>query len=211
MKRIFSDLDGTLIDSRKRLHTLFVSIVPEAAALTFENYWEWKYDGLKHAQILTEKFGYTGQAVGDFEFTWLAEIEKPEWLSLDTLWSSSVTSLRKLRNAGFEIIIVTTRRSKISALEQLKTINLIQETDLVIISEKRINKVQAIRNIFQSFSSEDFFVGDTEEDIQAARELGVSAVAVCSGFRSRSTLSSLSPDYLYNDFSGFADAITKSH
>lgn len=210
MKRIFSDLDGTLIDSRQRLYSLFTSIVPEAVSLSFDEYWKIKLMGLKHDQILAGKFNYTKAAVEHFEAQWMEKIENPVWLKIDKLFHFTIPSLRKLKSAGFQIIIVTTRRNKTTAQEQLRDLGLIEETDCIIISEKRMNKVQAVCHFFDNFSSDDIFVGDTEEDINAARDLAISAAGVCSGFRSREQLASLHPEHLCLDFGNFTEMLLSS-
>ena len=55
---IFFDLDGTLLDSRKRLYKLFQDLVLESN-LTIDEYWELKRNKINHKTILIEKFGYT--------------------------------------------------------------------------------------------------------------------------------------------------------
>ena len=44
---IFFDLDGTLIDSKLRLYSLFQKLVPESI-LTYDEYWKYKMNKISH-------------------------------------------------------------------------------------------------------------------------------------------------------------------
>lgn len=50
-------------------------------------------------------------------------------------------------------------------------------------------------------------IGDTPDDIQAARAIDAIAVAVCTGYVPRDQLSGSKPDYLLDDLSAFLDRV----
>ncbi len=50
-------------------------------------------------------------------------------------------------------------------------------------------------------------IGDTPDDIKAARAIGAIAVGVCTGYVPRDQLSDSKPDYLLDDLSAFLDRI----
>ena len=51
---LFFDLDGTLLNSRKRLYTLFQDLIPESK-LSIDEYWDLKRDKIDHKTILMER------------------------------------------------------------------------------------------------------------------------------------------------------------
>ncbi|MFN5879013.1 MAG: HAD hydrolase-like protein, partial [Flavobacteriales bacterium] len=107
---IFFDLDGTIIESRKRLYMLFQFLVA-SSDLTFDEYWELKRNGISHKSILTTQFNYTSEDYSAFESLWMNEIEKEEWLNLDEP-IMGVTDLLLSLTAEHRLHLVTARQSK---------------------------------------------------------------------------------------------------
>ena len=55
--KIFFDLDGTLINSKIRLYSLFQELVP-VSNFSFDEYWDFKQNKINHATILRKKFNF---------------------------------------------------------------------------------------------------------------------------------------------------------
>jgi phosphoglycolate phosphatase-like HAD superfamily hydrolase len=55
------------------------------------------------------------------------------------------------------------------------------------------------------------WVGDTEVDVAAARELGVRVCVLTCGLRTRDYLLTLFPDYIEANIHSFADEMSKNH
>lgn len=68
---IVFDLDGTLLDSRRRLYVLFQRLVP-GSLLSFDEYWSLKRNGTGHETILLERFGIESVELDGFLSRWLA-------------------------------------------------------------------------------------------------------------------------------------------
>ena len=81
--KIFFDLDGTLIDSKLRLYSLFQELVPQSV-LTFNEYWIFKQNKINHAEILREKFHFDESSISKFEHDWMELIETDSFLKYDT-------------------------------------------------------------------------------------------------------------------------------
>jgi phosphoglycolate phosphatase len=62
---LFLDLDGTLLDSKKRLYKLFDFLVPESD-LSYEDYWNLKRNAVGHVDILKDKFNYSDRSIEEF-------------------------------------------------------------------------------------------------------------------------------------------------
>lgn len=202
MDKIIFDLDGTLLDSRKRLHTLFKDLVPELN-LSFNEYWDIKMTGTSHKELINSKIG----ELSDFDYkvfheSWMHLIESPEYLAIDKPYSKSRVVLEALQNKGIKMFLCTARQ-KISGVEQqLEEYNLSSYfEDIYVTEQKKTKKELLINNINWGDS---FFVGDTSQDIQLAKSFGGVSIAVTSGFRSREYLSRFNPDYLIKNISQLA-------
>ena len=204
---IFCDLDGTLIDSKPRLFALFRNLVPEAAEFSFEQYWRWKLDGLKHDDILKNEFQYDENQMQHFIKSWFEKIETEKYLAFDKPFSFSIEGLSLLQGKGHQLYLVTTRRDRATAIRQLQQLELEKYFKQILITEKLGDKVAMVRELSVTLSPSDIFVGDTEEDIRSGKELGIRTASVLSGFRSEKELQKWAPDYLYHDFEEFVLSI----
>ena len=78
LPNLFLDLDGTLIDSRRRIYNLFQEMLPESQ-LSFDEYWKIKRSRVSQEKLLTERFCFDPEAVQRFKADWLAKIEEPDF------------------------------------------------------------------------------------------------------------------------------------
>ena len=199
MDKIIFDLDGTLLDSRKRLYRLFKHLVPELN-LSFKEYWDIKMRGTSHKELINakiEEFSEFNYEV--FHENWMQLIESPEYLSIDKPYSKSGVVLEVLQNKGIKMFLCTARQ-KISGVEQqLDEYNLSNYFEDIYVTEQKKTKVELLNNNENWRNS--YFVGDTSQDIQLAKSYGGVSIAVTSGFRCREYLSRFNPDYLINNIS----------
>lgn len=191
-KKIFFDLDGTLIDAGERLYSLFQFLVPQSK-LTYGEYWDLKRHKNTHAMILADRFGYDGSKIHDFEKRWLELIETKEYLDKDTVYPDVIETLEKLKRK-YALYLVTARQSVKNTVAELKRLNLFDLFDDVLITEHKSTKEDLIRQCVSQLSSDDIMVGDTGKDIQAGKALGVQTIAVSSGFLAAEVLREYEPD-----------------
>lgn len=197
MDKIIFDLDGTLLDSRKRLYTLFKHLVPELN-LSFSEYWDIKMRGANHKELINSKLGEPNEFNHlEFQENWMGLIESENYLALDIPYSESSIVLETLRNKGIKIFLCTARQSISGVVHQLQKFNLLNYFEDIYVTEQKKSKIDLLNNNINWGDS--FFVGDTSQDIQLAKSFGGVSIAVTSGFRSREYLSRFTPDYLIND------------
>ncbi|MFN5149620.1 MAG: HAD family hydrolase [Flavobacteriia bacterium] len=197
---IFFDLDGTIIESRKRLYMLFQFLVA-SSDLTFDEYWELKRNGISHKSILTTQFNYTSEDYSAFESLWMNEIEKEEWLNLDEP-IMGVTDLLLSLTAEHRLHLVTARQSKDMVYKQLANFGWNHIFENILVTEQKSDKHSLIlKNVLVSL--EDWLIGDTGKDIEAGKKLGINTAAVLSGFLNQEKLASYQPDLILTDVTLF--------
>ena len=192
MKRVFFDLDGTLIDAGDRLYSLFQFLVPQSK-LTCGEYWDLKRRKNTHAMILANRFGYDEREIRDFERRWLELIETEEYLSKDTVYSGVVEALNRLKRKNV-LYLATARQSVESTIAELKRLELFDFFNDVFVTEHKTTKEELIRRHVAPPSPDDVFVGDTGKDVQTGKALGMKTIAVSNGFLDPEILREYNPD-----------------
>lgn len=190
---IVFDLDGTLIDSSRRLYLLFQRLVPYSN-LGFEDYWSLKRDKVSNESILRGTFGFADFEVGEFVNQWMHLIESPEFLALDELIPGVKGRLEDLRHHA-DLHICTARQHRDVAVMQLDDLGLLSYFKSVMVTEQKITKQALIQGV-SGLSPHDWMIGDTGKDIQAGRDVGIRTCAVLGGFLSEKSLRPYRPDLI---------------
>lgn len=207
---IFFDLDGTLIDSRMRLYTLFCDLTGQTA-LDFANYWELKRSMHDQKWILTNILKYTETQVADFKKSWLENIETDTYLSFDELFPFTTVTLEQFKEMGVSLYIITARQNKPATLKQVFSMGLTDYfTDCYVASPPQTKSGEILQQGTR-LTKKDFLVGDTMEDVQAAKDLDIKSISVLSGFYNMASLLSSNPDYIAGDISQIKDYILSAN
>lgn len=197
MKIIF-DLDGTLICSKKRLYRLFIDLT-EAVNFEFKSYWNLKHQGKRNEDILRDQLGFSELEIENFLKNWMIKIETDYYLGMDTLIPNADKALENL-NKNHDLFICTARQSILQTLKQLKKLSILNYFEDIFVTEQKADKFHALLSSNVAFTRKDWFIGDTGHDIDAGKKIGVQTCAVLSGFMSRSSLISYTPDLIIEDF-----------
>ncbi len=194
-KNIYFDFDGTLIDCRTRLYNLFIELVPESN-FTFDEYWEIKRKRIDQKKLLMGTFNYSEEEVKKFKIKWLNKVEEKERLKSDTPFQFSKIILKDLHEK-YNLFVVTNRQSKQLVIEQIKSYCWSSFFQKILVTEQLQTKEELIKSNCQ-VSSEDYFIGDTGEDILTGKSLGIKTIAVASGFLNNEILKEYEPDIILN-------------
>ncbi|HZF62231.1 MAG TPA: HAD hydrolase-like protein [Desulfovibrio sp.] len=186
MQKYFFDFDGTLVDSKKRVYTLFRKIVlamrpgDENLIPDFNTYWYYKRNFMNQSMLLQFFMKFTSTEVQMFKNRWLDEIEEFELLKLDTPFEG-IKDVLELLSGNSDLILVSARQFSDRLIAQLNWLDWRKYFSLVLVTNQLRSKDSIIRDTVD-FSCDDFFFGDTGEDIDAAKSLGIRSIAVDTGF-----------------------------
>ena len=180
--RIAFDLDGTLLDSRKR-H----AIVMNRALLEFgldictDDLVDYKLLGHNNLEWLSSKGVHDtmAQSINNY---WIQHIEDESFLAYDVLYDGVYDYLMSM-SANNELFLITARNNKDSAMKEIKSLLLHQFFSEVIIVDSSKNTAQLKMEALKS-NNVEVLVGDTESDYFAAKDAGVAFYYTDRGFRS---------------------------
>jgi phosphoglycolate phosphatase len=193
---IFFDLDGTLVDAKKRMFQLFSELVPNHT-LSFDAYWAIKREGKSHEYILKDLFQYSEHDFLSFEQNWMQLIETPTLLKLDEPFEGVTEKLNELSGEN-QLFLVTNRQNSTLVYEQIEQFNWVPFFKKILVTEQKISKKDLILNFVQKklLSNKDWLVGDTAQDILTGKQLNVRTAAVLTGFLGEGKLQNYAPDII---------------
>ncbi|MFC2080834.1 HAD family hydrolase [Bacteroidota bacterium] len=208
--KFICDLDGTIIDSTNRIYTLFSNLI-HPKLIQYERFISDKRAGKSNDLILKTIFGYKTDHLSNFQKQWSELIESRVYIKYNVLFPFSIEALSILKSFG-EIYLVSNRQKKDVLLNELQQLGLWDFFSLVLATEHKKTKVELIieQNIINN-KADLYMIGDTGEDIIAAKDLGIKSVAVKSGHRNELCLRSYQPDYIFENLSSFTDFIKNNN
>ena len=209
---LFLDLDGTLLDDRRRHYETYAEVLgrPEFRGMPIpeKEYWERKIRGeatdqfLRDARLFPTKFR-------KFREVFEARLESPEMLAYDELKEGSATFLGKLYTKT-PIVLVTQRRQKNNLEAQLVGLGIRKYFVEVLFGGPSLprrpdrthrgkEKAKLIRARYKMPPTDSVLVGDSENDVYCAREMGWTVFLVEGGHRVRKLQMEADPDRLLPD------------
>ncbi len=191
--RVFFDLDGTLLDSSRRLYTLFMELAPESF-FSYEEYWDIKRKKTNQQDLLKKYFNYTNDRVLSFKETWHKRVEDPTLLEMDTPFEGVPAFLERIFHKK-KLYVVTARQHPERVETQLDKFGWKPYFVDILVTQQKQSKADLIREHL-SPESDDILVGDTGDDILCGKELGVRTVAVCSGNLNADSLKEYKPEQI---------------
>lgn len=202
------DFDGTIVDSKVRQYTLFSKLI-ETQKISFEDYWNIKRRKINQERMLTEYLNYTGAQILNFKRKWLSLIEDPDLLALDTLYPNAHQVLSKCSSIG-SVYLVTARQDQNLVLEQLESFGIKKYFKDVLVTKQIISKDSIVKKCIIT-SINDFFIGDTGEDINAGKSLAIKTIAITHGVLSYEALLPYGADHMAHDLNAVLDIFVKYH
>jgi len=201
---IILDLDGPILDGRRRHYQCYSDILVEQgfAPLPIDQYWEMKRNK-KDRRLQLAASGAEG--IYDlFLNSWIERIEQERYLAFDRLQPGVIQKLRKWKREAIRLALVTMRNNPATLHRQLESLGLLLLFDKVASvttsGETARDKAEAARSfVAVEKKVSTLWIGDTEVDIHAARILGVKVGVVSCGLRTVGYLATLDPDFIVFD------------
>lgn len=201
MRNIFFDLDGTLINSLKRMYILFSELVPNNN-FSYEKYWDIKKNGADQREVLTRYFNYQDEEIKKVHKKWLLMIENEKLLEIDQPYNDANFILKNLCKNN-NLYIVTARQSTEKVRKQIKKFDWDKYIIKILVTHQKDSKFNLITNNVKNIRSTDIMIGDTGEDVETGQKLGVKSYAVTTGNLNRKTLERYNPNAIYNNLMDF--------
>lgn len=205
--KLFFDLDGPILDVSERYFRVYCECLKNSphVPLSKEDYWCKKQQKISETDILNRDFNK------DSVNTYLAErkklIEDPVFLKYDKIWTDLLPTYECLFHK-IPAVLVTLRSNPENLHQQLLNLN-IDSWFYRILSHPNIDqsenrwkiKVELIQKsgLLHNISPENcLFIGDTETDIMAGKNLGMETAVVTFGIRTRDILLKYKPDLIFD-------------
>jgi beta-phosphoglucomutase-like phosphatase (HAD superfamily) len=212
---LFLDLDGTLLDDKTRHYATYVEVLAMADMrghpIPEKEYWGLRQEKktideiLRMSRLFPTKFKMFAERFD-------ARLESPEMLALDTVRPGTETALGKLYTKT-PIILVTQRRDALNLETQLVALGIKKYFVTVLAGApertKRVDpdarwkhKAKLVRDRYKILPTEAVYIGDTETDVKACRDLKFEVYLVENGHRTREQAIKADPDRLVPDLPG---------
>lgn len=184
---LYCDVDGTLLDSSAR-HTVLLRDLFREEGLAWPaaapDYLAYKADGHSTRAWLLEA-GLTEEQAADLATRWQARIETPPYLALDRAYPDAIPFLQAVRGQGNAVVLVSARQDADALRDTLERCGLLPlAEELLVVPPVHAADEKAAR-LRGRIAPGDVMVGDTEADLNAARQLELPCYLLDRGFRSR--------------------------
>lgn len=211
---LYIDLDGTMIDTRKRHYLVFMfvssSVKGADIPISLAEYWEKKREGFSDVNVLSQ----LGIEIHEADYIARKKklIELPFLLAEDHLFEFTVEALSELRCLA-QLVLVSQRTNQAHSLQQIRNLGIDRFFDKICLANCCSgNKHELILDdVITNADSRQILIGDTETDSAAAEALGIEYMLVYSGARNRLYLSRKCgrPDKIYDNLCHCLESLRK--
>ena len=186
MKKAILDLDGTLLNSKKRHELVLRDALKqyELEHLDISDYMCLKESGLSTKSYLIKVKNINKEKVELITNWWVEHIEDDYYLKNDIWYEDSREFVDFLHSNSYEIHILTSRKNKKSTTEMIKKFDRNNNIKLINI----VNPLKAIeekKNYINNMNKEDVYIGDSEVDYYANKEKEINLYLLNRGFRNK--------------------------
>jgi phosphoglycolate phosphatase-like HAD superfamily hydrolase len=211
MAALYLDLDGTLVDVKSRHYLAYAraAAAVDAEPVSQREYWARRRRGSSTMELAPANEDRRTA----FLETWLCQVEAAENLRLDTMIPGARRALTEL-GERYDLALVTLRRDWNSLMEQLSWLKLMDSFSAVYSRGKSgmcgSSKAYLIELATVELDQRSLVVGDSEEDVRAARQVGLGCVSVTTGVRGRRYLEAMKPDHLLASIAGLPRLLSRN-
>lgn len=199
---IIFDFDGPINDVSDRYFAVHRDVCDRLGLLcqlTKPEFWALK----RHQAPLRVLLECHGEShLDDYACLWLELIEHERYLALDRMQGRAAEVLNRIGKNN-QLVLLSLRTNLDAALRQIERYQIDTLFEHVCFlkhqNQPSSAKSEAVRRLYVSQQNIQFFVGDTEIDLMAAKKLNVKFIGVGSGIRSPKKLLELGADFVLPD------------
>jgi len=200
-KFVFFDLDGTLLNQKKRYFMIHQDLCKQVniPPLYENDYWDFKRNKLSEENILKRNKGEQ-TFINNYLSLRGTLLEDPYYLKYDQLFTGVIEMLETVSKKN-DLIMVTNRNNRANLLAQIERLTISHFFKKILNTytqeePRYLAKTNIIRKNISLVDSKTWFFGDSEMDMLAGKSLNSTTVGVSLGIRESELLVKLSPDYL---------------
>jgi phosphoglycolate phosphatase-like HAD superfamily hydrolase len=194
MRTVIFDFDGTVIDIESKYKYVFGAITG-LDILTQDFFWKSKQSGASTDEIL-KLIPEVVLSKDDFMHLWRSKIETQEALKLDILYPERLKVLEEV-SANANVYLCTARQDETNLNNELEMLGIRNFFSEVLVTKQIKSKFNVIQSFFEDnhmfLEEDDWFVGDTLEDISTGRNLGMQTCGVLSGLTPQDKFNVMTP------------------
>lgn len=181
--KIAFDLDGTLLDSRKRHEIVMKEVLKNhSVELDVSDLVSFKSYGNNNIEWLLSKNVSENEAK-EINKEWISLIENEEYLKNDVLYPDVIKVLKNLSKEN-DLFLITARNNKANVVSQIRNLGIAQYfKNIYVVSSSFGTAALKSEKLRENFIN--IFIGDTESDYEAALIADCKFEAVSYGFRNK--------------------------
>ncbi|WP_019501844.1 HAD family hydrolase [Pseudanabaena sp. PCC 6802] len=210
-KRLFTDFDGPIMDVSERYFQVYKFCLKQTklAGQTVTPLSKREFWALKRAQVNEKDIALKSGLVEPGQAEQFAQLRRStvhtdSYFKHDLIIEGAIAALEKAQDAGIELAVMTMRRER-ELLPVLHQYNLTRffpserrfylSNDYVKTGDTK-DKPKLMKRAIATLPKADrqWIVGDTEADIEAGKQHGVSTIGILSGIRNETQLRLQNPD-----------------
>lgn len=212
IKLIVYDLDGTLVDSMgdisSAIRGTFLEMgLPNVDETLFKESFGHGLRWLFERLLLGQPESIIEEAIFKFRHHYRLDISRQT-----TVYPGIKILLGELESKSVQQAVLTNKfeqgaKQLLKALELSRYFDMVAGPDTFDSHKPDPRGLKSVLSYYGVSPSEAVMVGDSENDILAAKGAGVPAIGVCYGYRDLATLAALSPDYLLQSVAELSEVL----
>ncbi|MCI9380435.1 MAG: HAD hydrolase-like protein [Dorea sp.] len=179
---IFCDLDGTLLEDKKRHYECYKDIIIQYGGnpISKDEYWNGKRHKIRCDDLL--KKSEFKESMELYRREWIQRIEQEKYLSFQILKPRISKVINFFKKNVKQVNLITMRKNKKNLIDQLTKFGIIESFDSIYIgTAESDNKKSDLIDGY--YGKKTLTIGDSEDDMELAMKIGSSFLAVTNGIR----------------------------
>ncbi len=194
---LFFDLDGPILDVKNRYYNVYKKFIKAHSGkpLTIKKYWGLKRKKISIKDLLQKSSCKSSE---DEHIKFLKKFrESAQFIKLDKLQPGAKKALKDLCKTH-NIHLVTMRKNPQVLIKQLESLGLTNFFNDILVKFSQESKWRTKAELIKAKnldSKQGIFIGDTETEILAAKELNFKNITITNGIREASIVKAQKPSY----------------